>query len=107
MFNSLILFLISGNYYISFPMTMTLNKNNQQQTTKNFPCLTCNRQFCNNRLLTYHKKWECGVKINCPQLDCGKIFSTFNCLRSHLKVMHKTNITTANWYKHFVNINMN
>lgn len=49
----------------------------------------CGRTFTYDSHLKYHKKWECGRRIHCPNYDCKKSFSTVSNLKYHLNHTHQ------------------
>lgn len=48
----------------------------------------CGRKYCNQNLLKFHHKWECGRKIRCHNLLCDKLFDTISTLRNHMSCVH-------------------
>lgn len=61
--------------------TQFQDDSNQHQQQKDRIFCPCGRSFLYERFLTYHKKWECGKKLECP--NCSRVFNTLANLKSH------------------------
>lgn len=66
-----------------------MQKNEKRKLYKKQNCFTCDKcgkRFCNQLLLRYHHKWECGRQLNCMDSKCKKTFTSIRSLRRHLTV---------------------